>query len=91
MLALGLLRTLNRFRLYLQEAIVALKGYLPNELRYQSNRRRHSMVFLIEYVHSSEEETKMAMLANPKMFLCMATEKAENLPSLATAHLSSSV
>jgi hypothetical protein len=90
MLALGLLRTLNRFRLYLQEVIVARKGYLPNELRYQSNRRRHSIAFLIEYVLSSEEETEMAMLASPKMFSCMATEKAaRTFPSPATAHLSS--
>jgi hypothetical protein len=89
MLALGLLRTLNRFRLYLQEVIVARKGYLPNELRYQSNRRQHSIAFLIEYVLSSEE-TEMAMLASPKMFSCMATEKAARTsPSPVTAHSSS--
>jgi hypothetical protein len=80
MLALGLLRTLNRFRLYLQEVIVARNGYLPNELRYQSNRRRHSIAFLIEYVLSSEE-TEMAMLASPKMFFVHGNrESSENFP-----------
>jgi hypothetical protein len=83
MLALGLLQTLNRFRLYLQEVIVAARD-LPNELRYQSNRRRHSIAFLIEYVLSSEEETEIAMLASPKMFSCMATEKAARTSPLAS-------
>ena len=55
MLALGLLRTLNRFRLYLQEATAARKDV--SQTSYDTNQIDVGIAwhFSFEYVHSSEE------------------------------------